>query len=437
MAIMLLRRTAVIMAFQRMSFASALSKQTEDTLEAASLEQLSAAYQKILIQQNYVDDLEQRKLLAKLARLKGAVESQRFAAPVVSHQPLGFLSSIFRRSESVPSASKSDERSFTPRIRGMYVFGGVGCGKTAMMDIFYDCLSIKSKQRTHFHSFMLDVHVRLHKWRQSHAGGMDPVPSVAAGLVQNAWVYCFDEFQVTDVADALIMKSLFSRMLHLGAVFLITSNRAPEDLYQGGTQRAEFIPFIDLLNKTHDVHQMPSLFDYRTLGHRNQGMYAVTSAENPNPLWNVFLMLAKDHHVSIKPSVLTVMMGRELAVPHSAGNIAYFSFDSLCCKPLGASDYIAICGSYQLLFIEGIPLLRDRNEVRRFITLVDNLYESRVKVFFSAAAPIQSLILGLDPTSDETFAWDRLVSRVTEMQTNEYWSQCDTRNLHGANKSIF
>ena len=416
-------------AFHRRSFASALHKSSEQTSGATSLHQLSAAYEKILVQQNYVDDPEQRKLLAKLAHLKDAVESQRLAAPVDSNQPAGFLSSIFRKVYSAPSVSKSDELSFTPRIRGMYVFGGVGCGKTAMMDIFYDCLSINGKERTHFHSFMLDVHVRLHKWRQSHAGGMDPVPSVAAGLVRNAWVYCFDEFQVTDVADALIMKSLFSTMLRLGAVFLITSNRAPDDLYQGGTQRAEFVPFINLVNKTHDVHRMPSLFDYRTLGHRNQGMYAVASAEKSNPLWNVFLMLAKDHQVSVKPVVLTVMMGRELHVPHSAGLIAYFSFDSLCCKPLGASDYIAICGSYRVLFIEGIPLLRDRNEVRRFITLVDNLYESRVKVFFSAAASVQSLILGLDPTSDESFAWDRLVSRVTEMQTNEYWTQCDRHQL--------
>jgi predicted ATPase len=405
---------------------------TEQAVEAASLHQLSAAYQKFLVQQNYVDDPEQRKLLAKLARLKGAVESQRFAAPVDSHRPLGLLSSIFLKYNSPTCSFKSDELSFTPRIHGMYVYGGVGCGKTAIMDIFYDCLSISSKQRTHFHTFMLDVHVRLHKWRQSHAGGMDPVPSVAAGLVQNAWVYCFDEFQVTDVADALIMKSLFSTMLKLGAVFLITSNRAPEDLYLGGTQRAEFVPFIDLVNKTHDVHRMPSLIDYRTLGHRNQGMYAITTAENPNPLWNVFLMLAKNYRVSMKPAVLSVMMGRELAVPHSAGSTAYFSFDSLCCRPLGVPDYMAICGSFRLLFIEGIPLLHDRNEVRRFITLVDNLYESRIKVFFSAAAPVESLISGLDPTSDEAFAWKRLVSRVAEMQTNEYWSQCDSRNLHHA-----
>jgi predicted ATPase len=277
------------------------------------LDQLSAAYEKILAQHNYVDDPEQRKLLVKLAHLKDAVESQRCAAPL-SHQPPGFLSSLFRKSSLASSVSKSDELSFTPRIRGLYVFGGVGCGKTAMMDIFYDCLAIKNKHRTHFHSFMLDVHMRLHKWRQSHAGGMDPVPSVAAGLVQDSWVYCFDEFQVTDVADALIMKSLFSTMLKLGAVFLITSNRAPDDLYQGGTQRAEFVPFIHLVHKTHDVHRMPALLDYRTLGQRNQGMYTLASVSIPNPLWNVFLMLAKDYQVSVEPAVLSVMMGRELAV---------------------------------------------------------------------------------------------------------------------------
>jgi len=419
---MLARRAATFLASKR-SFVSAMNT-SENSSGTSSLRQLHSAYQKILDQKNYVDDSEQRKLLEKLAHLKDAVESQRNASPVDSHQPVGFLQSIFRKSYT---ASNSDELSFTPRIRGMYVFGGVGCGKTAMMDIFYDCLAIDSKQRTHFHAFMLDVHVRLHKWRQSHAGGMDPVPSVAAGLVRNAWVYCFDEFQVTDVADALIMKSLFSTMLRLGAVFLITSNRAPEELYQGGTQRAEFIPFINLVNRTHDVHRMPALLDYRTLGHRNQGLYAIFSVDNPNPLWKVFLVLAKDRQISVKPAVLTVMMGRQLVVEHSAGSVAYFSFESLCCKPLGASDYIAVCGSYTVLFIEGIPLLRDRNEVRRFITLIDNLYESRVKVFFSAAASVDSLILGLDPNSDEIFAWDRLVSRVTEMQTNEYWTQCDNR----------
>jgi predicted ATPase len=423
---MLARRTTTKVVSNWKFFTSSVKNPTEHSFGSASLCQLSAAYEKILARHNYIDDPEQRRLLEKLARLKDAIDSQSSAAPVDSPHT-GFLSTLFQKSFLAPSFSKSNELSFNPKIRGMYVFGGVGCGKTAMMDIFYDCLAIKEKQRTHFHSFMLDVHVRLHKWRQSHAGGMDPVPSVAAGLVRNSWVYCFDEFQVTDVADALIMKSLFSTMLKLGAVFLITSNRAPEDLYQGGTQRAEFVPFINLLNKTHDVHRMPALLDYRTLGQRNKGMYTLTSVEIPNPLWSVFLMLAKDHNVPMKSTVISVMMGRELAVPHSAGIIAYFSFDALCCKPLGAADYIAICRSYRILFIEGIPLLRDRNEVRRFITLVDNLYESRMKVFFSAAAPLQSLMLGLDPNSDEMFAWQRLVSRVTEMQTNEYWTQCESR----------
>ena len=428
---MLARRTAIAVDFSWRKFAAAVCTSTEHA--AASSSQLSAAYQKFLVHHNYIDDLEQRKLLAKLARLKDEVETQRFAAPADSHEPVGFLASIFRKSPSTVSVSKSAQLPFTPTIRGMYIFGGVGCGKTAMMDIFYDCLAVNKKQRTHFHSFMLDVHMRLHKWRQSHAGGMDPVPSVAAGLVQHAWVYCFDEFQVTDVADALIMKSLFSTMLRLGAVFLITSNRAPEELYQGGTQRAEFVPFIDLLSKTHDVHRMPAQLDYRTLGHRNQGMYVVASLDNLKPLWNVFLALAKDQQVSVKSDVLTVMMGRTLAVPHSAGDVAYFSFDALCCKPLGASDYIAICGAYRVVLIEGIPLLRDRNEVRRFITLVDNLYESKVKVFLSAAASVNSLMQGLDPNSDEMFAWDRLVSRVTEMQSNEYWTQCNERRAHHVN----
>ena len=421
---MLARRAAIAVDSSWRNFAAAVRSEPADG--AASLPQLSAAYEKFLVHHKYVDDLEQRKLLVKLARLKNEVETQRFAKAPES-APAGFLASIFRKSHAVSSVSNSTQLPFIPRIRGIYVFGGVGCGKTAMMDIFYDCLAVNSKQRTHFHSFMLDVHVRLHKWRQSHEGGMDPVPSVAAGLVQNAWVYCFDEFQVTDVADALIMKSLFSTMLRLGAVFLITSNRAPQELYQGGTQRAEFVPFIDLLNKTHDVHRMPALLDYRTLGQRSQGMYVVASSDNTEPLWNAFLALAKDRQVSIKPAVLTVMMGRTLAVPHAAGDIAYFSFDSLCCKPLGASDYIAISGAYHVVFIEGIPLLRDRNEVRRFITLVDTLYENRVKVFLSAAASVSSLMQGLDPNSDEMFAWDRLVSRLTEMQSSEYWAQCNER----------
>jgi predicted ATPase len=430
---MLARRARIIMASNKMFFSSIVKIASEHAVGPAPICQLSAAYKNMLVHQNYVDDPEQRKLLVKLAQMKDVIEAQRFATPAVSPAPFGFLSSIFREPFSSSSIFKSDEMKFTPRIRGMYVYGGVGCGKTAMMDIFYDCLAIKSKQRTHFHSFMLDVHIRLHKWRQSHKGGMDPVPSIAAELVRNAWVYCFDEFQVTDVADALIMKSLFSTMLRLGAVFLITSNRAPEELYQGGTQRAEFVPFIHLLNKTHDIHLMPAVLDYRTLGQLNQGMYALASASNPNPLWNVFLAFAKSNQVSVNPAVLTVMMGRQLHVPHSAGYSAYFSFDSLCCKPLGASDYIAICQSYRVIFIEGIPLLRDRNEVRRFITLVDNLYESRLKVFFSAAAAVHSLLSGLDPNSDESFAWNRLVSRVTEMQTNEYWAQCDHQRSHRVN----
>ena len=330
-----------------------------------------------------------------------------------------------------------------PKVRGVYIYGGVGCGKTMLMDLFFDGAPVaeEQKRRVHFHAFMLEVHNRMHQLRQGGLKG-DPIPAVAAEIGASCALLCFDEFQVTDIADALVMRRLFESLMSIGGVVMVaTSNRAPTALYHNGIQRDLFVPFIPYLERMCEVHQMASNVDYRlqgtdagsiyflTAGTEGGGVSATAAAEeNVERLW---AKLAK-----ISPGVsgehatrLQTHHGRNLEVPRAAiaGGVARFTFDELCKRPLGPSDYIAgeflfvvkflpraclscetcsqcdyslapllmstsltetVASSFHTVFLEGIPMLtlNDVNAVRRFITLIDTLYEHRVKVVVSAAA---------------------------------------------------
>ena len=304
--------------------------------------------------------------------------------------------------------------------RGLYIQGGVGCGKTFCMDLFFHCLRVEKKLRVHFHSFMLGVHKKLFELQKM--SGADPLVLVAKEISDNASVICFDEFQVTDVADAMILKRLLETLVEHGVVLVMTSNRVPSDLYLNGLNRDQFLPAIDLIERVCDVFPFPAESpDYRLMGKESRTWMQPVTEESIETFEDDFKKLTKKR--KIRSGVLEVQ-GRRVPVPCFSGGVAKFSFASLCQEAKGAADYIAIASSYHTVLVEGVPRMNEQKLplVRRFITLVDVLYENHVKLIALAHAPVEETYAPKDAsaTRDEDFAWERTVSRLTEMQTSEY-----------------
>ncbi|KAG7670882.1 hypothetical protein KSW81_004312 [Nannochloris sp. 'desiccata'] len=293
-------------------------------------------------------------------------------------------------------------------------------------------------ERTHFHDFMLDVHSRL----RAHQSTPDPLSLVATEIASSCRVLCLDEFFVTDVADAMILHRLFARLWEQDLVLVATSNRHPDALYEGGLQRALFLPFISKLKRACVVHDMASPTDYRKLAHHRGGLY-FTSEDRENELQERFLELANNN--SIVPQLIEVAMGRTLEMPRTGGCITQFTFNELCNRPLGAADYIALANAKHTVALSGVPKFSGSNRTAayRFVTLIDVLYEHRVRVLCAAEAmPLQlfeniktnqdaktdALAAGGSGTAAEEvvvddnlgFSKDRTVSRLTEMQSKEY-----------------
>lgn len=310
--------------------------------------------------------------------------------------------------------------------RGLYLWGGVGRGKSMLMDLFYADAAVKPKRRVHFNAFMADVHGRLHIER-AKAGKSDPIPTVASGLAAEAKLLCFDEFQVTDVADAMILGRLFEQLLNLGTVIVATSNVAPDVLYEGGLNRQLFLPFIALIKERLDLVELNGPTDYRL--HRLSGhpVYLTPlSAKNDAAMDAAWRRLTDCPRG--EASRLTVF-GRCLTVPQAARGVARFSFAELCEQPLGAPDYLEIARNFHTVLIDHIPLLSasERDAARRFALLIDTLYDRHVKLIASAqAAPSE-----LYPNGDGADAFRRTASRLAEMQSEEY-----LRQDHGASRPI-
>ena len=315
--------------------------------------------------------------------------------------------------------------------RGLYMHGGVGSGKTMMMNLLYDSLSSPHKTRDHFHHFMLGVHQQLHQLRSAGQQGTEPLAAIAASYAQHTRVLCLDEFQVTDVADAMILRSLFSALWQRGLVLVATSNRPPSDLYKHGINRDVFLPFISELQAHCDVQLLADGQDHRLLGTVDVGVYHYPlDAEAERRMDDIFRSLSLNERPA--PAAVTVMMGRSVRVPLASKQAALFSFQDLCEQPLGAADYIAIAQRFQYVLVKGIPLLRSdqREKIRRFITLLDVLYEHGTRLIVSAAARPRELFVdedgrpvragGAAAVYDEGFASGRAVSRLIEMQSSEY-----------------
>ena len=308
--------------------------------------------------------------------------------------------------------------------RGLYIWGDVGRGKSMLMDLFFESVSVKPKRRVHFNAFMQDVHARIYIEREKPGAG-DPIPLVGRALAAEARLLCFDEFQVSDIADAMILGRLFEQLFAAGTVIVATSNVAPDRLYEGGLNRQLFLPFIAEIKQRLDIVELNGGVDYRLQRLTGLPVYltplgAATDA-TMDAAWKRLTDGAKG-----KSLTLTVL-GRKLVVPQAARGVARFSFHQLCEMPLAAPDYLAIARDFHTVLIDRIPAMDEsrRNEARRFMVLIDTLYDEGVKLVCSAAASPDALY----PAGDGAEAFRRTASRLAEMQSEDYFKR--GHGIHG------
>ena len=357
-----------------------------------------AAYDELVAAHELKPDPAQQRAVGALDRLASTIEANG-----------GFLSRLFGHDAKGPA--------------GVYLWGGVGRGKSMLMDLAFAHIGVTPKRRVHFHEFMLETHARLKEVRERHEG--DPIEPVAEQIAEEAKLLCFDEMQVTNPADAMILSRLFGKLLEQGVKVVTTSNRPPSDLYQGGLNRELFLPFIGLIERRMLVVPVDGPTDYRLERLTGVEVWHVPNGpEATAALSRAFFQLT-DYPVEDRAKVpsedIELGGGRKLHVPKSLKGVAVFSFKRLCGEPRGAADYLAVARRYHTVIIVGIPVMgRDmRNEAARFVTLIDALYEHKVKLLAAADAEPEALY----PAGDGSFEFQRTVSRLEEMRSAEYLAQ--------------
>ncbi len=366
---------------------------------------ISARYADLVAGGEIVRDPAQEVLARSLDRLNERLDTHRLA----------------RKSSSLGWFFGTREKSEQP-LKGLYVHGEVGRGKTMLMDLFFAASAVRRKRRAHFHEFMADVHERVHAYRQKIKTGElangDPIVRVAGDIAEESWLLCFDEFHVTDIADAMILGRLFTALFERGVIVVATSNVDPDELYREGLNRALFLPFIALLRRHMDVVRLAARTDFR--------LQKLTSVK----VWHVPANAAADRALDEAwrrlalgeaggPAELMVK-GHVLHVPRAAHRVARFRFAELCERPLGAIDYLRLAHEFQAIVLDHVPVMDypQRNEAKRFIALIDTLYDNAVKLVASAAAEPMDLYLATD--GYEVLEFRRTASRLIEMGSQGY-----------------
>ncbi|MCH9764635.1 MAG: AFG1 family ATPase [Alphaproteobacteria bacterium] len=358
----------------------------------------------------YQDRLKSGELEADAAQAAAVVRLDSLAAALCDWRPkTRGLFSVLRGNSGRQSASP----------RGLYIYGDVGRGKTMLMDLFYETVAFPSKRRLHFHEFMSEAHERIGRGRATTDG--DPIPFVAQEMAAESALLCFDELQVTDIADAMILSRLFKYLLSDGVIVVATSNTEPRNLYRDGLNRNLFLPFIDLVEAHTDIFALQSAKDFRLDKLAGRPLYFTPAdAKAHNQLDAHWQRLTGGHPAT---TVDLSVKGRKVHVPQAAMGVARFAFADLCEQPLGASDYLHIAHTFHTVLLDEIPVLgpERRNEARRFITLIDALYDNHVCVIASAEAEPDALYV----SGDGVDAFARTVSRLMEMRSEAYVARAE------------
>ncbi|MGH6818572.1 MAG: cell division protein ZapE [Methylovirgula sp.] len=365
-----------------------------------------------LLLEHYWDRVARGQLERDPAQEQALRDLEKLAAELAFYRParksaaLGWL--VGARAASPP--------------RGAYIWGSVGRGKTMLMDLFFEEAQLTHKRRLHFHSFMAEVHARVFAFRQQlkrgEANGDDPIAPVAEAIAADCWLLCLDELFVNDIADAMILGRLFKALFQCGVILVATSNVEPQDLYKEGLNRSLFLPFIDLLQERLEVLHLAARTDFRLEKLMGEPVYYVpVDAKADKALTRAFAALAGVEHAA---SACLNVLGRTVPVPQARAHVARFSFADLCLAPLGAQDFLAIAENFHTVVIDAIPIIRaeQADAAKRFILLIDTLYDQRVKLIASAAAEPAELCLG--KRKREVLEFARTVSRLMEMRSAAY-----------------